>query len=78
MNSKKILAIFLIIISFLVGWFSTGGQKSQLIRILDVIVFGPILIYSALYIDDPWLYIILLFLGASTMGYNLRNYREKT
>lgn len=71
---KQFIYILIFIISFLVGWISTYGKKSQFIRILDILVFGPVLIYVAFVTKEKWLSWFLIFLGASTMGYNLKNY----
>ena len=53
---------------------STSGKKSQFIRVLDVFVYGPILIWVALQVKQNWLKIILIFMGATTMSYNARNF----
>ena len=36
------LAALLIIIGFMVGWYSTAGHKTQLIRIGDIFLFSPL------------------------------------
>jgi len=66
--------IFLLIVSFAVGWYSTEGSKSQLIRLGDIFILGPFLIWLGLREKVPWIKIFLIFLGMATIGYNLRNY----
>ena len=56
------------------GYFSTSGVKSQWIRILDVIVYGPLLLYASSQVEQVWLKVLLIFMGATTMSYNLRNF----
>lgn len=64
------------ILFFVVGWWSAHGVKSQLVRVLDVLVFGPVLIWVAWSIrhrSTPFSILLLLF-GATTMSYNARNF----
>ena len=69
---------FTIIIILLVGatlsYFSTEGVKSQFIRLIDILFFGPFLIWVALKEKNKLIQIILLLMGISTIIYNLRNY----
>lgn len=37
--------IIIIIVGFLIGWISTKGEKTQFIRIIDVLLYGPFIIY---------------------------------
>ena len=66
--------IILIVLFGTLGWFSTKGVKSQLVRLGDIFLYGPFLIWLATTIDSTWVKIILLFMGVSTITYNLRNY----
>jgi hypothetical protein len=69
--------IYLLIIGlcFLIfGWFATTGVKSQFVRLVDVFIYGPILVYSAMLLKNRFLQIALLFIGTTTISYNLRNY----
>lgn len=51
-------------------------QKSQEVRLLDVLVFGPFLIGMALTTRPPTLLRVLLgAVGVGTILYNLRNYQ---
>lgn len=70
-------SIGFIILFFIIGWVSSTGVKTQFIRFLDVVVYGPVLIYVSLnLIDDPILKLLVLFMGATTMSYNLKNFIE--
>ena len=64
----------LIIIFLVVGWFTTSGIKSQLIRLGDIFLFGPFLIWTATQVEYWWAKVILIAFGASTMAYNARNW----
>lgn len=66
--------IIIIIIFLLIGWFATTGVKSQIVRLIDIFIYGPFLVWVAIYIENIWLKILLLFLGATTISYNFRNY----
>lgn len=66
--------ITLIILFFIIGWFSTGGKKSQFVRLLDIFFYGPVLILLSTKIENIYYKIILLFMGTTTVSYNLKNY----
>jgi hypothetical protein len=70
------LLVILIVIFVFVGWFSTNGiNKSQVVCLLNIFLYGPILIWVGfVYIkDNMCLRFVLLFMGVTTMVYNLRN-----
>ena len=69
-----ILIIFLIAISFIVGWYSTSGSKTQWIRLCDIFLFGPFLIFVGIIQKNIIIRALLIIIGSSTMAYNLRNY----
>lgn len=51
--------------------------KSQTIRFLDVALYGPVMILSAMNKNPPELMRLALFgIGVGTMIYNLNNYME--
>ena len=68
----------LIILFFIIGWIlATGTSKTQYVRIIDVLLYGPYLMYLAYqreYIFGTIDKLFLLFLGTTTISYNLRNY----
>lgn len=73
-----IFAPILIIIFGIIGWFlATGFCKTQYVRIFDVLLYGPYLLYLAFkktYTFTLLEKIFLLFFGATTISYNLRNF----
>jgi hypothetical protein len=74
---KKYLP-FIIIISGALGWIlATGFQKAQYVRIIDVLLYGPYLIYLGLkttYTFSVYEKILLVIFGTTTMSYNLHNF----
>jgi hypothetical protein len=51
--------------------------KAQPVRLADVFVFGPLMIYSGLGKATPnWLRVGMVIIGAGTIVYNLYNYFE--
>lgn len=49
-------------------------MKAQPIRLLDVFVIGPLMIYAGTQSKPPWLQTALVAIGIGTMFYNGRNY----
>lgn len=77
-NLTLIIAIIAIFVGFALGWMSTTGSKSQYVRLGDIFIFGPIIIYAGLQVEDnDLLSIILIIIGASTMAYNYKNYEAE-
>jgi hypothetical protein len=81
------IPFIIVCIGLILGYLSTTGTKSQWIRLLDIFVIGPLMIwvgnifYSADDMDtkiNPRLRqlfsTVLIFFGATTITYNLRNY----
>ncbi len=61
----------------LVGYIAARGSKTQWVRLLDVFAYGPYLIYLSYqkeYTFSTLEKVFLLFLGATTITYNGRNY----
>ena len=74
--NELILLIIVICVALVTGWITTAGAKSQFIRLGDIFVFGPFLILAGLLLKDAHILIRagLVFFGAGTITYNLRNY----
>lgn len=75
-NETNVL-ILAIMLGAIMGWLSTSGDKSQWIRILDIAMFGPLLILISLQpevLERLNVQIVVGFLGASTITYNLKNF----
>ena len=75
-----VYAPFLVILFAVIGWLSaTGFAKGQYVRILDILLYGPYLLYLACkknYTFSVGEKIFLLFFGTTTVSYNLRNFLE--
>lgn len=57
------------------GYISTDGTKTQTIRILDVFLIGPLMIYCGHNSNAVSIFsLLLVFFGATTITYNLKNY----
>jgi hypothetical protein len=69
---------YLIILFSVLGWIlATGSGKAQWVRVADVLIYGPYLIYLSFqtnYRFSTLEKLFLAFLGATTITYNLRNY----
>ena len=79
--------VTLIFIGLILGYISTGGTKSQNVRLLDIFVLGPLMIYLGWYnlkkINNneniiKFMNYILIFFGSTTIAYNLKNYIKFT
>lgn len=70
--------IVLVGASLLAGVLATWGTKTQWMRLLDVFVMGPVLIWAGatqLKEQSGWFtQAVLIAMGAATIGYNARNY----
>jgi len=74
---KVYTPIFIIIFAVL-GWIlATGLGKGQYVRILDILIYGPYLIYLAMkqnYTFSITEKVFLLLFGTTTITYNLKNF----
>ena len=67
--------VILIIVFAMYGWWMARGVKTQWVRLVDVFVYGPFLLYLAFRETEvSFKQLFLLFLGATTITYNARNY----
>jgi hypothetical protein len=72
MNTTEISVI---IFGLILGYISTSGVKSQKIRILDILVIGPLMIYFGVSHEPNNIFsLLLIFFGGTTITYNLKNY----
>ena len=52
-------------------------SKSQYVRIIDVVLIAPVLIYAGTFKQLPmWLRVSLIGIGAATAVYNAKNFIE--
>lgn len=60
------------------GWVTASGEKSQVVRLVDVLALGPLMIYAGTLQGLPReARRALVFAGAATVTYNGRNYLAK-
>lgn len=64
----------LFIIYAIIGWVSTEGAKSQIVRLYDILLLGPTLVYLGFLQKNKIHSHILYFIGLTTITYNLKNY----
>ena len=76
MKDYLLILSITLVLGFFIGWYTAKGHKSQIVRLGDIFIFGPFLIWLGLREKTLWIKIILLFLGISTLSYNLKNYIE--
>ncbi len=67
------------VVGALAGWIAADGDKAQVVRLLDVWLLGPLMMYAA---ETPsprpdWATWFLAASGAATVTYNGRNYLER-
>lgn len=72
------IEFIVVVLAMIVGWLSTIGVKSQWVRLIDVFLIGPVLIFAAFQLkgSQPLLKYALLITGAATVSYNFKNYLE--
>ena len=51
-------------------------EKSQIVRLLDVFLIGPVIIYGGAKSSLKWLKWALILIGIATILYNGRNYLQ--
>jgi hypothetical protein len=69
--------ILIVIVGLLLGYVSTSGNKTQIIRLVDILIIGPLMIYLGWHnykSEKDWMYLVLIFFGATTITYNWKNY----
>ncbi len=64
-----------ICLGLFMGYISTTGTKTQTIRLLDIFLIGPLMIYFGQKSKpESFFSMLLVFFGATTITYNLKNY----
>lgn len=72
---RIIITGLVVFIGLCLGYISTDGTKTQTIRILDMVLIGPLMIYYGHNSRVVSIFsLLLVFFGATTITYNLRNY----
>jgi len=56
---------------------TAGDVKAQGVRLADIFIFGPLMLYAGMGKDTPqWVKVGMLLLGGGTIIYNLVNFFE--
>jgi hypothetical protein len=76
--NEQLIFIGCAIVFGLYGWyFANKVSKTQVVRLADIFIYGPYLVFLV-FINDYTLgfydKLFLLFLGITTITYNARNY----
>lgn len=86
--SVSIASAAILLLFFCIGWMFASGVKSQTVRLFDVFLYGPFLIWLAFWLQTnadslrhiglpipmEIVVLVLLFMGSTTIAYNLRNW----
>lgn len=74
-DNHAFMSFIIVLVGLYLGHISTDGKKTQTIRILDVFLIGPLMIYFGHTSSHVSIFSMLLtFFGATTITYNLKNY----
>ena len=73
-SGRATVSFIVVMIGLYLGNISTSGTKTQTIRIVDVVLIGPLMIYFGHRAEASLFSILLTFFGATTITYNLKNY----
>lgn len=75
LDNRAFVSFIIVIVGLYLGHISTAGTKTQTIRLLDVFLIGPLMIYFGHNSNVESIFsILLMFFGATTITYNLKNY----
>ncbi len=66
--------IIIVFVSIWIGWKSAATKTKQWIRLIDIFIYAPFLVYAAHLHPIRWIKMGLLILAATTFSYNLHNY----
>ena len=50
--------------------------KTQAIRLVDVFVLGPFMIWAGMQLREPWARVAMIAAGGATIAYNWQNYQR--
>lgn len=69
------MTLVVVALGLYLGYISTDGTKTQAIRLLDVFLIGPLMVYYGHNSHVVSIFsLLLVFFGATTITYNLKNY----
>ncbi len=76
--NEQVIFIGCTVVFGLYGWYSANKvSKTQFVRLVDIFIYGPYLIFLVFKNDYTLGFydkLFLLFLGSATITYNARNY----
>lgn len=75
-KNKWLIPSVIVIVGLALGYLTTTGTKSQWIRLIDIFIIGPLMIWLGWHkwLDTGLVGLAIVFFGATTITYNLRNY----
>ena len=81
MQTRPTFLLIITVLFAIIGWLlATGSSKTQWVRLVDILLYGPFLLILAM--KEPTFELtepqrmLLLFLGATTITYNLKNFLQ--
>jgi uncharacterized membrane protein len=80
-----LVLLALLVLGLVLGWVSTSGAKTQMVRIIDVVILGPVMIVAGGIVMQREragpgarvLGAVLVLFGAATIAYNARNFAHE-
>lgn len=73
-TNSRVVTCMIIALGLFLGHTSTTGTKTQTIRLLDIFLIGPLMIYIGIKIKPISFFNVVGIFGATTITYNLKNY----
>lgn len=79
-KNKWVIPVAMVIVGLALGYLTTTGTKSQWIRLIDIFILGPLMIWVGWqqWLDTGLAGLAIVFFGATTITYNLRNYLHQS
>lgn len=69
--------VVILLFSLIIGWIATDGHKTQFVRLIDILFYGPFLIRVGMEFNNKYIRAILFLMGGTTITYNLKNYIDE-
>ncbi len=76
-KNKWLIPVTVVAVGLALGYLTTTGTKSQWIRLIDIFIIGPLMIWLGwcAWLEGYGLWALaVVFFGSTTITYNLRNY----
>ena len=68
--------VLVLIYGLIIGWYVTSDSGRQLIKLTNMFIYGPFLIYLGLTFKDKLTRSVLLSMGATIIAYSLKKYMD--